>query len=243
MTVAKKTVILITGANRGIGLELAKKFLSRDNIVVIAAVRNPDNASSVTSLLELPHGAESALLIIKIDSLDNSSAASGIDSISNRITHIDLVIANAGILTHYGPVSEMPLDMIPTHIAVNTVAPIALLQATKALLQNAGSPKYVVISTALGSIAEVDNYPQKLAAYGASKAAVNYLMRKVHFEETWLTSMVICPGWTQTDMGNSAAKSSKFGELAPVPLDVSVNGLVEESYKDPEWKICVVRTQ
>ncbi|RFU79390.1 nadp-binding rossmann-fold containing [Trichoderma arundinaceum] len=228
MTASNKTTILITGANRGIGLALTKKFLVRDNTVVIAAVRNPENAASIKSLLELPHGAESALLIIKINSLDNSSAASGIASISDRINHIDLVIANAGILSHYGPVSEIPLEEIPLHIAVNTVAPIALLQATKSLLQNASSPKFVVISTSLGSIAEMGNYPQQFGVYGASKAAINYLMRKVHFEETWLTSMVICPGWTQTDMGNAGAKTAKFGEQAPVPLDMSVSGLVQE---------------
>lgn len=212
----------------GIGLELTKRFLSRNNTVVIAAVRNPNNATSTSALLKLSRGAESALLVIKIDSLDNSSAASGIATISGQVDHIDLVIANAGVSTHYGPVSEMSLDEIPTHIAVNTVAPIALLQATKPLLQNARTPKFVVMSTALGSIAEVDRYPMRFGAYGASKAAINYLMRKVHFEETWLTSMVICPGWAQTDMGNASAKSAKFGEQAPVPLDISVNGLVEE---------------
>ncbi|KAL7935819.1 hypothetical protein V8C35DRAFT_333631 [Trichoderma chlorosporum] len=228
MTASKKTVILITGANRGIGLELTKKFLSRDNTVVIAAVRNPENTSSTKSLSELVHGIESSLRIIKIDSLDNSSAASGIASISDSIDHLDLVIANAGVLNQYGPVSEMSLDEIPAHVAVNTVAPIALLQAAKPLLQNASNPRFVVISSSVGSIAEIESYPVQMGAYGASKAAVNYLMRKVHFEETWLTSVVICPGWTQTDMGNTGAQKTQFGEKAPVPLDVSIDGIFEE---------------
>ncbi|UKZ97050.1 uncharacterized protein TrAFT101_011820 [Trichoderma asperellum] len=226
MTAANKTVVLITGANRGIGFELVKKFLARDNTVVVAAVRNPNNPSSVSSLPELPHGAESSLLVIKIDSLDNSSTPSSIASISDRIGHLDLVIANAGVQTHHGPVSDTPLDQITSHIAINTVAPIALLQATKPLLRNATNPKFVVISSSMGSI--TDNIPEKFGAYGASKAAVNYLMRKVHLEEEWLTSMVICPGWTQTDMGDGAAKTTKFGEQAPVPLEVSITGVVEE---------------
>ncbi|UKZ78910.1 hypothetical protein TrVFT333_006656 [Trichoderma virens FT-333] len=228
MTVSKKTVILITGANRGIGFQLAKEFLSRDNTVLIAAVRNPDNTSSTKPLLELPHGTESSLIIVKIDSLDTPSAASGIASISNQIDHLDLVIANAGILNQFGPVSEMSPDEISAHVAVNTVAPIALLQASKPLLQNAAHPRFVVISSSIGSIAEVEAHPAQLGAYGASKAAINYLMRKVHFEETWLTSMVICPGWTQTDMGNTGAQIMKFGDKAPVPLDVSVEGVLQE---------------
>ncbi|KAM0443808.1 hypothetical protein ACHAO4_010390 [Trichoderma viride] len=226
MTAANKTVVLITGANRGIGLELVKKFLARDNTVVIAAVRNPDNASSTSSLSGLSHGAESSLLIIKIDSLDNSSPLSGIASISDRISHLDLVIANAGVLTHQGPISDIPLDQLTSHVAINTVAPIALLQATKPLLRKATNPKFVVISSSMGSITDI--VTDLFGAYGASKAAVNYLMRMVHLEEEWLTSMVICPGWTQTDMGDAAAKSRNFGEKAPVPLDVSIQGVVEE---------------
>ncbi|KAJ4854395.1 short chain dehydrogenase domain-containing protein [Trichoderma breve] len=215
MTASKKTVVLITGANRGIGFQLARKFLSRDNTILIAAVRNPDNASSTKALLELPHGTESSLIITKIDSLDTSSATSGLASISDRIDHLDLVIANAGILDAYGPVMEMSLDDVSAHVAVNTLGPIALLQAAKSLLQNAANPRFVVISSSIG-------------AYGASKAAINYLMRRVHFEEKWLTSMVICPGWTQTDMGNTGAQKLNFGETAPVPLDVSVDGVFQE---------------
>lgn len=210
----------------GIGLELVKTFLARDNTVVVAAVRNPDNASSTRSLSGLSQGAESSLLIIKIDSLDNSSAISGIASISDRISHLDLVIANAGVLTHQGPISDIPLDQLTSHVAINTVAPIALLQATKPLLRNAVNPKFVVVSSSMGSITDI--VTKFFGAYGASKAAVNYLMRMVHLEEEWLTSMVICPGWTQTDMGDNAAKSRNFGERAPVPLDVSIKGVVEE---------------
>lgn len=207
-------------------MELVKEFLSRDNTVVVAAVRNPENASSTLSLSGLPHGTESSLLIIKIDSADNSSARSSIASISDRINHLDLVIANAGILTHQGFLSDAPLDQLATHFAINTVAPIALLQATKPLLRNASNPKFVVVSSSMGSITEI--VTDQFGAYGASKAAVNYLMRVVHMEEEWLTSMVICPGWTQTDMGNNAAKSRNIGEKAPVPLDVSITGVVEE---------------
>jgi norsolorinic acid ketoreductase len=78
----------------------------------------------------------------------------------------------------------------------------------------------------MGSITDI--VTDLFGAYGSSKAAVNYLMRVVHMEEEWLTSVVICPGWTQTDMGNDAAKSRNFGEKAPVPLDVSITGVVEE---------------
>lgn len=91
----------------------------------------------------------------------------------------------------------------------------------------------------MGSI--TDSLPQLFGAYGASKAAVNYLMRKVHLEEEWLTSMVICPGWTQTDMGDNAAKTIKYGEQAPVPLEVSIKGVVDEVSLQHRKEVAVLR--
>ncbi|KAL7930692.1 hypothetical protein V8C35DRAFT_324158 [Trichoderma chlorosporum] len=226
-----KTAYLITGANRGIGLALVKVFLARANVVVIAAVRDPLDNSSTEALSSAVCGTNSELITIRIDSLDNTSPFAGIDSITERIDHLDVVVANAGVLQHYGLVTAMPIDKLPYHFAINTVAPISLLQACLPLLkksnQNNG-PKFIVISSSIGSISQVDQTSQLTGAYGASKAAVNYLMRKVHFEEHWLSSLVICPGWTQTDMGNNAAQVAKIGSQAPVPLDISVQGIVKE---------------
>lgn len=78
----------------------------------------------------------------------------------------------------------------------------------------------------MGSI--TNNLPAKLATYGASKAAINYIMRKVYIEEEWLTSMVIHPGWTQTDMGKGAAKTLGVGDDVLAPLEESIEGVVKE---------------
>ncbi|KAL7907561.1 hypothetical protein GGI35DRAFT_481238 [Trichoderma velutinum] len=226
-----KTIYLITGANRGIGLALVKTFLARDNVVVIAAVRDPLDKKSTAGLSNVISGSNSELITIKINSLDSNSSSSGIASIPERIDHLDVVIANAGVLQHYGLVTAMPIDMLSYHFAINTAAPISLLQACLPLLKKSNKsncPKFVVISSSVGSITQIDQLSQLTGAYGASKAAINYLMRKVHFEEPWLSSLVICPGWTRTDMGNTTAQLAKFDAQAPVPLDVAIRGVVEE---------------
>ncbi|KAK7409269.1 hypothetical protein QQX98_008579 [Neonectria punicea] len=223
----EKTIYLITGANRGLGLSFTKTLLARNNTVVIAAVRDTLSPSAL-AMADISRGTDSELITVKIDGLDNASAASAITSLPESIGHLDIVIANAGVHRHFGSVSAMPIDELPFHIAVNTAAPIVLLQACLPLLKLSRSPKFVVISSTLGSLAEVDNYPQSAGAYGASKAAVNYLMRKVHYEEPWLASMVICPGWTQTEMGNNGAKQFGFGDTAPLTVDVSTKGVIEE---------------
>ncbi|KAM6479565.1 hypothetical protein HDV62DRAFT_393436 [Trichoderma sp. SZMC 28011] len=226
-----KITYLITGANRGIGLALVETFLARDNVVVIAAVRDPLDEKSTAALSNAICGSNSELIIIKIDSLDSNSSSSGIASIPERIDHLDVVIANAGVLQHYGPVTALPIDMLSYHFTINTAAPISLLQNCLPLLKKSNKnncPKFVVISSSLGSIAQVDQVSPLTGAYGASKVAINYLMRKVHFEEPWLSSLVICPGWTRTEMGNTTAQLAKVDTQAPVPLDVSVRGVVEE---------------
>lgn len=199
--------------------------------MVIAAVRDPLDKKSTVALSNAICGSNSELIITKIDSLDSNSSSSGISSIAERIDHLDVVIANAGVLQHYGLVTALPIDMLSYHFAINAAAPISLLQNCLPLLKKSNKnncPKFVVISSSLSSITQVDQLSPLTRAYGASKAAINYLMRKVHFEEPWLSSLVICPGWTRTDMGNTTAQMAEVDTQAPVPLDVSVRGVVKE---------------
>ena len=72
----------------------------------------------------------------------------------------------------------------------------------------------------------MEHFPGPWYYYGASKAVVNYTMRKIHFENEWLVSAPIAPGWVKTDMGDFAAKIVGM-ESAPQTLEMSVKGLVE----------------
>jgi norsolorinic acid ketoreductase len=105
---------------------------------------------------------------------------------------------------------------------------LALFQAFEPLLRKAQNknPKFVALSSNLGSIGLAPFIPGPWFCYGVTKAALNYLVRRVHVENDWLTAVALQPGWVQTEMGNFAAKSVGL-ESAPVKLEDSVKGCLK----------------
>ncbi|OJD32599.1 aflatoxin biosynthesis ketoreductase nor-1 [Diplodia corticola] len=228
---ASDTTVLITGVNRGIGLHLFRTYLARPRHTVIGAVRDP-SAPASQSLLSVPTGANSQAIIVKIDSASLTDAAAAIHTLqtTHAITHLDLVIANAGIQTALPWVRDVTPADLSSHYAINVIGPVVLFQATLPLLEAAATaggppPKFVTVGSAGGSIGLMGHLPFPNAAYGPAKAALHYLTRKVHVEHPRLVAFPVDPGWTKSDMGNEAAK--KFGrEEAQVELADSVAGLV-----------------
>lgn len=146
---------------------------------------------------------------------------------AHGITSLDIVIANAGISNYYGPLTTTPLEEFRSHYEVNTIGVVTLFQATWPLLQKSSvAPKFVALSTAVASMGDMASLPLESSAYGASKAAVNYITRKAHFENPGLIIFPISPGFVQTDMGNMGAKSLGLEE-APTTLKESVDGIIE----------------
>lgn len=116
---------------------------------------------------------------------------------------------------------ETPPAEVQEHFAVNVVGTLALFQATCPLLKASAAPKFVAISTFIGSIADMEQYPFPATALGISKAALNFLVRKIHFENDWLVAFPLHPGFVQTEMGNGAARVLGM-EQAPMTLEESV---------------------
>lgn len=221
-------VVLITGVNRGIGRGLAAHYLAQPGTTVIGTVR--DNSSEkAKDLSKLPKGRGCDLIIVPL-SVDNPSrvaeAASEIQT-RHHIEHIDVVIANAGICNHWGPIQEMTdLDVL-SHFAVNTLGPLRLFTAMAPLLQRASTPKFVYISTLLASIHAIEQMPSLTAAYGMSKVAGNYLVKKIDAENKHSITLSIDPGLVQTDMGSRAAQLNGL-EKAPVTVEDTVPGITRQ---------------
>jgi norsolorinic acid ketoreductase len=167
----------------------------RPDTTVIAGVRDLESSSS-KAISSLPTGQNSKVIVVHIDNLSESSAKDSIKELQSAygITRLDVVIANAGITNFYGPAINTPLSEVRNHFEVNTVGPLALFQATWPLLQAAPKPKFVVVTTGLASIGDMGSMPMPVTAYGASKAAVNYITRKIHFENPDLIAFPISPG-------------------------------------------------
>jgi norsolorinic acid ketoreductase len=217
---------LITGANRGIGKGLVDHYLALPNTTVIAAVRDTTSAST-KALSSSKTGAGSKLITVKIDSVSETDAKDAVASLQSQgITKLDVVIANSGIANYWGSALDTPLKEVQEHFSVNALGPLILYQATWPLLEKVEKPKFMVISTGAGSIAGMEAFPMPATAYGASKAAVNYITRKIHFEQPSLAIVAISPGWVQTDMGNGGAVAMGMKE-APVSLEASIAGVTK----------------
>ncbi|KAL2847044.1 NAD(P)-binding protein [Aspergillus pseudodeflectus] len=239
------TIYLITGANRGIGRGLIAALLSRPNITVIAAVRNPD-AESSTSLAALPKAPESVLIIVQIDSQSPTDAATAVETLqtTHNITHIDVVIANAAVGNDYSPVRSVPLSVVREHVETNAYGPLVLYQAVYPLLIKSAKPIFVGVGSAMGTIGAMEQRPFPSAAYGPSKAMLHWIVRKIHFEEaeSGVVAFVADPGWVDTDMSDHSAKVlgvPKPAQAVPETVDGilgTIDGATRESVGG-QWRV------
>ena len=168
-------------------------YLSRPNNVIVAGVRDPSH-STAKSLSNLPKGHGSSLMVVKIDSSSEADPAAAVKTIqSHGIAKLDVVISSAGI-AKLGPLNAIPIAEFKEHLDVNSTAVLILFQATYPLLKKSSSAKFVVIGASAGSIGMIEKFPFPNGSYSASKATVNSLVRKMHFENDWLIAFPIHPG-------------------------------------------------
>lgn len=181
---------------QGLGRGFVEKYLSRPETTVVAAVRNPAGKDS-QELAELKKAEGSKLILVKIDSTSETDAAKAVQEIkSQNVSHLDVVIANAGIFNSeaFLEVSKMKTSDLIEHVDVNVNGPVRLFQAILPLLQASKQPKFVVISSGVGTIAGAEYIPWAVTSYGASKAALNFLLRRIHIENKDLIAIAFHPG-------------------------------------------------
>ncbi|HEU4969536.1 SDR family oxidoreductase [Sphingomonas sp.] len=177
---------LITGANRGIGLEFARQYTA-DGWTVIATARHPEAADELKQL-----GAD----ILPLDAADPASIDALAASLSSRT--LDVMIANAGVLPR-GVDAQGWLN----GFATNCIGPTLLAKTLKGNMAAGG--KVIAITSKMGSIA--DNGSGGAIAYRSTKAALNAAWRSLSID--WqgddIVLAMLHPGWVQTDMGGPGA--------------------------------------
>ena len=192
--------VLITGSNRGLGLEFATQYLA-DGWQVYAACREP---ASAQALQKLTRGAEERIRILALDVTDAASIARAAASIAD--VALDVLINSAGVMgvprQNLGKVDYTSWAQV---LDVNTLGP---LRVTEALVEQVARSKrrlVVTITSGMGSIA--DNTSGGWIAYRSSKAAVNMVMRSAATELATrrIACVLVNPGWVRTDMGGAAA--------------------------------------
>lgn len=189
------STFLITGAGRGLGRGFVANLLKRPNTTVVAAVRDP-SSTSAKSLSELPVANDSKLIVVKINSDSVTDPFTAVSSLLTdyNIPAIDVVIANAAIVKPPAPTATASVEDFQESFQVNAMAPLLLFQATWPLLQKSQAPKFIGISTCLATIGKMEEWKWPTVTYGVSKAAMNYIVRKMHFENEDLVAFAVHPG-------------------------------------------------
>ena len=202
------STILITGANRGIGLELTGQFAA-DGWNVIACCRNPGQADSLKALA----AANSSVELHALDVTDYEQMSALSHQLSDRA--IDVLLSNAGI---YGPKSLGFGDVDPETwrevFEVNTIAPMMLVQAFVEQVAASQRKLVAIISSKVGSIA--DNGSGGSYIYRSSKTAVNQVVKSLSIDLAGhgISVLSLHPGWVMTDMGGPNAETSTADSVA-----------------------------
>jgi len=208
-------VYFITGANRGIGLALVNEIASKhSNVLVYAGARDPSSANALKEVKDKYPGKVEIIKYVASD-VDNNKEAAKI--VQSKHGYVDVVVSCAGVSSYMGPASETPVEEMRSHLEVNVTGTLVLFQVLFPLLKaSRSSPKFVPLSSGAGSLVAYMAMPMGYTAYGASKAAVNYVARKIHFENEWLTCFPLNPGIVETDMAKSNRVMDASGTLAPI---------------------------
>ena len=191
---------LITGANRGLGLEFARQYLA-DGWRVYAACRDPASASKLCRLAK--HG-DDKLRILTMDVTDPASIHAAATELDGQA--IGLLLNNAGII---GPLKQtignIDYEAWAEVLAVNTMGPMRVSEAFVEHMARSDRKLIVTLTSGMGSIA--DNTSGSSIVYRSSKAAVNMVMRSLAIDlaPRGITCVVVNPGWVRTDMGGPNA--------------------------------------
>ena len=205
-------VVVITGANRGLGLEFCRQYLTKGD-KVYACSRSPEKAAA---LLELKQSHGGQLEIVPLD-VSNPIMLANLSYVIEE--SIDILINNAGI---YGPrglkFGEYKADDWAEVLKINTIAPMMVVQHLADKVAASNEKKIVLVSSKMGSIA--DNQKGGSYIYRSSKAAINAVGKTLAIDlaEQGVKVAIVHPGWVQTDMG---------GPNGLIDSNTSIAGLCE----------------
>lgn len=220
--------ILITGANRGIGLGLVKEY-AQAGWQVLAACRHPESADELNALaVKKPYNR---IKILKLDVSDEN----GIKQLGHELAEvtIDILINNAGILMDprdgqfRKQIGKLQQTTLIENFKINAVGPLLLTQALIESLSKSSKPLVINISSSLGSIG--NNVEGGVYGYRASKAALNAFMKNLAIEllDRNITVVALNPGWVKTDMGGKNAEITVEESVSKMHKLISEFGIVD----------------
>ena len=209
-TSSSPRIALITGGNKGLGLETARQ-LGKQGITVLIGARDAKRGADAVQILA-KEGIAAAAVALEVTS--SASIAAAVAEVTKRHGRLDILVNNAGVLdyaTDTGP-STTSLETFRRVFETNLFGLVAVTQAFLPLIKASPAGRIVNLSSILGSIAEHGDpkspiYAMRFPAYDSSKAAVNMYTVELAQELTGTAVKVNSahPGWVKTDMGGAEA--------------------------------------
>ena len=225
---AGKPTVLVTGGNRGIGLEFVKQY-AEDGWNVIATARNPKKAKELNALAE----QHSNIVVEQLDVTDHTR----IDWLAENYKDqpIDILLNNAGLTPKYASayqrVKGVDFDMASKSFEVNAAGPLKMAQAFMPHVEASEQKKIITISSKAGSFEESPKMPM-MYSYRASKAALNMFMYALAFEtpKKGVTLVLLSPGQVNTmseDIGvrqpNTIEPPESVGKMRAIIADLTTD--------------------
>lgn len=195
-------VALVTGANRGIGLEVARQ-LAQKGMTVIMGTRILEKGLAAAE--KLPEG-EGRVMPYQLDVKDHKSIDQLAKWVEQEFGHLEILVNNAGILYDtWQRASTADLNVVQEAYATNTLGAWRVCQALLPLIRQSQSGRIVNVSSGAGSLASMG---AGTPAYSTSKAALNAFTRLLaaELEGTGILVNAVCPGWVATEMGGAGGR-------------------------------------
>ena len=234
---ADTKVALITGANKGIGKEIARQ-LGTQGITVLIGARDEGRGGEAAA--ELKQAGIDARAI-RLDVTDEASIEAAARQIESEFGRLDVLVNNAGIALDTGPSSTLELDTLRRTFETNVFGVFAVTKALVPLLKKSPAGRVVNLSSGLGSLSQNsdpnwDFAEVKLLAYNSSKAALNMMtvVLASELKDAGIKVNAADPGYTATDMnGHNGTRTVAQGataavRLATLPDDGPTGGYFDE---------------
>jgi len=210
--VSENRVCIVTGANRGIGLEVVRQLANHGDTVVLGC---RDTHSGERAVAELAATA-GTVLVRQLDVLDPASMTPIAEELSGSYGRLDVLVNNAAI--HYDTwqrASTADLQIVEEAWATNVLGPWRAVHAFLPLLRNSRLGRIVNVSSESGSLSSMGS---GTPAYSVSKAALNALTKQLASDLRADRILVnsVCPGWVATDMGGSGGRPVEDGAASVV---------------------------
>lgn len=195
-------IAIVTGANKGIGLEVVRQLTEKGFRVFLTARHRGRGQQAVDALKQ----KGMTVSFVELDAANLESIQRAAQEVAAQVDHLDVLVNNAAVLEgEHTSILEASFDLMQQTLLTNTIGPLLVAQAFHSLLMKSKGGRIINVSSSAGSLSEMRTYAP---AYSISKTALNAVTVQLAAQLKNLAVNSVCPGWVRTDMGGSGAPLS-----------------------------------